>query len=129
VAVRGDIIRRLLQDGVIPVIAPISLGDDGPYNVNADEAAGAIAAALGADEVVFVTNVAGVKDTTGAVVPRLSRRASEAMIADGTINGGMIPKVRAALSALAEGVAMVRITTLEHLARPELGTRISEADL
>jgi acetylglutamate kinase len=129
VAIRADIIRRLLQDGVIPVIAPISLGADGPYNVNADEAAGAIAAALDADEVVFVTNVSGVKDATGAIVPRLSRRASEALIADGTISGGMIPKVRAALSALEAGVATVRITTLEQLAQPALGTRISEADL
>jgi acetylglutamate kinase len=115
VAVRSEILRGLIDATVVPVIAPISLGRDGAYNVNADEAAGAIAAALGAGaEVVFVTNVPGVL-VGGSLAPRLSQREIEALIADGTIGGGMIPKVRAALTALGAGVRAARITNLEGL--------------
>jgi acetylglutamate kinase len=122
VAVRAEVIDGLLSEGVVPVIAPISLGPDGPYNVNADEAAGAIAAALGelssdsgqAAEVVFVTNVPGVL-AGGEVAPQLSAAQIEGLIADGTISGGMIPKVRAALTALAAGVRSARITNLAGL--------------
>ena len=114
VAVRAGVIRELVQAGVVPVIAPISLGPDGPYNVNADEAAGAIAAAIGAAEVVFVTNVPGVL-AGAAVMPHLYAAQAEALIADGTIHGGMIPKVRAALAALGAGVRAARITNLAGL--------------
>lgn len=115
-AVRGDILRTLLAQGVIPVIAPISLGPDGPYNVNADEVAGAVAAALDADEVVFVTNVPGVL-VGGDVAGRLTRADVERLIGDTTISGGMIPKVRAALTALDAGVRAARITNLTGLAQ------------
>jgi acetylglutamate kinase len=115
VAVRAEVLRGLSDAGVVPVVAPISLGPDGAYNVNADEAAGAIAAALGAGaEVVFVTNVPGVL-AGGARAPRLTAREIHALIADGTIRGGMIPKVRAALTALAAGVRAARITDLAGL--------------
>ncbi|GIW02500.1 acetylglutamate kinase [Roseiflexus sp.] len=120
-AVRSEVLHELLNHDVIPVIAPIALGFDGPYNVNADEAAGAIAAALGADEVVFVTNVPGVL-VNGDVMPRLTRHEIEHLIADGTISGGMIPKVRAALTALDAGVRAARITNLEGML--EHGTMI-----
>lgn len=115
VAVRGAVLLELLSKGVVPVVAPISLGPDGNYNVNADEAAGAIAAAVGAAQVVFVTNVPGVL-VGGERAPRLSAAEVEALIADGTISGGMIPKVRSALSALGAGVAAARITNLAGLA-------------
>jgi acetylglutamate kinase len=114
-AVRAHLLQRLLQVGLIPVISPISLGNDGQtYNVNADEAAAAIAAALEADTLDFVSNVPGVL-AGGALLPHLSPEATEALIADGTIAGGMIPKVRAALDALTRGVARVRIVDLAGL--------------
>lgn len=115
VAVRGAVLLELLAKGVVPVVAPVSLGPEGSYNVNADEAAGAIAAAVGAAQVVFVTNVPGVL-VGGERAPRLSAAEVEALIADGTISGGMIPKVRSALSALGAGVAAARITNLAGLA-------------
>lgn len=114
VAVRAELLHELLEREVVPVIAPISLGPDGPYNVNADEAAGAVAAALAATEVVFVTNVPGVL-VHGAVVPNLTQVEIASLIADGTISGGMIPKVRAALTALDAGVRAARITNLAGL--------------
>jgi acetylglutamate kinase len=115
VAVRSEVLRGLIDASVVPVVAPISLGSDGAYNVNADEAAGAIAAALGADaEVVFVTNVPGVL-VGGIVAPRLGEAGIQALIDDGTISGGMIPKVRAALAALGAGVRAARITNLAGL--------------
>jgi acetylglutamate kinase len=123
VAVRAEVLRDLLDALVVPVVAPISLGSDGAYNVNADEAAAAIAAALGDAEVVFVTNVPGVL-IDGAVAPHLSATAIEALIADETISGGMIPKVRAALAALDAGVSAARITNLDGL-RANAGTIIN----
>jgi acetylglutamate kinase len=113
-AVRVEVLRELLGAGVLPVVAPVSLGDDGVYNVNADEVAGAIAAALGDAEVVFVTNVPGVL-AAGALLARLTAVEVEGLIADGTISGGMIPKVRSALAALEAGVRSARITNLAGL--------------
>lgn len=124
-AVRADLLRWLLARGLTPVLSPISLGEDGQtYNVNADEAAGALAAALGAARLDFVSNVPGVL-ADGAVRPALSPAAAEALIADGTISGGMIPKVRTALDALARGVPRVRIVDLAGLAG-DGGTVFSE---
>jgi acetylglutamate kinase len=114
VAVRAEVLRALLDENVVPVIAPISLGPDGVYNVNADEAAGAVAAALEDAEVVFVTNVPGVL-AGGVLVPQLTRVRITALIADGIISDGMIPKVRAALTALDAGVRSARITNLAGL--------------
>ena len=125
VAVRAHLLQRLLQVGITPVISPISLSNDGQtYNVNADEAATAIAAALGAEALDFVSNVPGVL-AGGELVPRLSPDETETLIADGVISGGMIPKVRAALDALARGVPQVRIVDLAGL-RGGGGTVFSE---
>jgi len=115
VAVRADVLRDLCAAGVVPVISPISLGADGAYNVNADHAAGAIAAALGAAQAAFVTNVPGVRAENG-VVPRLSVAETRDLIARGVINGGMIPKVQAALAAVGAGVRQAVITDLAGLA-------------
>ncbi len=118
--VRADWLRALLAQGWVPVIAPMSLGEDGAiYNVNADHAAGAIAAALGAHLLTFITNVAGVLDANGALLPQITRAQAEALIAQGVIHGGMIPKVRTALDALALGVARVRIAHLAGLAHDQ----------
>lgn len=113
-AVRVDLLLDLLDQGFIPVIAPICLGEESNFNVNADHVAGAVAAALEADRLVFVSNVEGVLQD-GQVIPRLTPAQVEALIADGTIFGGMIPKVKTALEALTGGVAHAVITNLQGL--------------
>jgi len=102
----------LLELGMLPVISPISLGYDGQtYNVNADHAAVGIARGLGARALLMVTNVPGVM-AGGRVIERLGAAEAEALIADGTIGGGMVPKVRSALEAVAAGVPEARITDI-----------------
>lgn len=114
-AVRTDVLRCLIDHGAIPVISPISLGEDGQtYNVNADEAAGAIAAALAAQALDFVSNVPGVLNGRG-LLPCLTPLKAEALIRNGAVTGGMIPKVRTALDALGRGVPAVRIVDLAGL--------------
>ncbi len=114
VAVRADVLQGLCDQGVVPVVSPISMGADGRYNVNADHAAGAIAAALHAEHATFLTNVPGVQ--VGAqVAPYLTVSEAEALIAQGVINGGMIPKVHAALAAVTGGVQKAIITNLPGL--------------
>ncbi len=113
--VRVEILRRALADGVVPVIAPIALADDGGlHNINADQAAGAIAAAMDADEVVFLTDVPGVLHE-GAALAQLARDEAEALINSGVASGGMAVKLRAALDALSAGVRAARITDVHGL--------------
>lgn len=114
-AARADLLVLLLDAGLVPIVSPISLGEDGQiYNVNADEAAAAIAAALGAERLDFVSNVPGVL-AHGELVAGLSPEAAEALIRDEVITGGMIPKVDNALDALGRGVPRVRIVDLAGL--------------
>ena len=118
VETHAETVAALLDAGVLPVVSPISLGMDGhTYNVNADHAAAALACALGASELVFLSNVPGVlgADAAGACIPRLSPGEVAALIEAGTIHGGMVPKVRSALQALDAGVRRVRITDLAGL--------------
>jgi acetylglutamate kinase len=112
--VRGEILKALLAEGVTPVIAPICLGEGSNYNVNADHVAGAVAAAVGAKRVVFLTNVEGVL-ADGQVIARLTPEKAQALIDEGTIFGGMIPKVQTALRALDDGVPQAAITNLTGL--------------
>jgi acetylglutamate kinase len=113
-AVRVDLLLSLLDMGITPVVAPICLGAESNYNVNGDHVAGAVAAAVEAERLVFLSNVEGVlKD--GSLVAALTPEQTEALIADGTIFGGMIPKVRTALGALAADVAQAVITNLDGL--------------
>ena len=114
VSVRGEVLRDLVARKIVPVISPISLGDDGAYNVNADSVACALASALNADAVVFVTNVAGVIHDD-RVLPALTTREAESLIKSQVIRSGMIPKVRAALDAIAGGVKAARVTNLDGL--------------
>lgn len=110
--VRIDVLGGLLAEGVVPIVSPISLGPDArSWNVNADDAAAAIAGALGAARLALVSNVPGVRigDT---VAVRLDAAAAESAIAVGTISGGMVPKVRAALAAVGAGVGEARIVDL-----------------
>jgi acetylglutamate kinase len=119
VQVRAGILEHLLGQGVTPVISPISLGWDGQiYNVNADAAAGAVARAMQADLLDFISNVPGVL-RHGRVIPTLTAAETEQLIAASIIRDGMVPKVRAALEAIAHGVPQARIVNLAGLARSE----------
>ena len=105
-----DFLRGLFTNNTIPVIAPIGAGRNGEtFNVNGDTAAGAIAAALQADRLLLLTDVAGVKNAAGDVVTELKAGQIRSMTADGTIAGGMIPKTETALEAIDGGVRAVVI--------------------
>ena len=98
------VITALMSAGMIPVVAPVGLGDDGKtYNINADTAAGAIAGAMGASRLLMLTDVAGVKDKQGELLSHLTVSDARALIADGTVQGGMIPKVETCIDAVESG--------------------------
>jgi acetylglutamate kinase len=102
--VNPRILRDLAEKGIIPVIAPLGMGANGEtFNINGDTAAGAIAAALRADRLLLLTDVAGVKNAEGDVLTELTATQIREMVADGTIAGGMIPKTQTALDALEGG--------------------------
>lgn len=108
--VNPDVIRRLMDSGFIPVVAPIAVDDaGGSLNVNADTVAGKVAEALGARKLVLMTDTPGVKDASGEVVSSLGREDIQRLEAEGVIEGGMIPKVRCALEALQTGVRKAHI--------------------
>lgn len=103
--VNPRVLRDLADKGIIPVIAPLGMGRNGEtFNINGDTAAGAIASALKADRLLLLTDVAGVKNASGEVLTELTPTQIDSMIADGSIAGGMIPKVQTALDALQGGV-------------------------
>lgn len=133
--VDAALINGVIEMGYIPVIAPIGIDEAGQrYNINADTAAGAVAAHLGADRLVVITDVPGIMKTVEGekiVLPVISIEEIEEMIADGEIYGGMIPKVRAAIQCMEGGVAEVVIAqgtepnVMRRLAAGEqLGTTI-----
>jgi acetylglutamate kinase len=99
------VIHALTGAGLIPVIAPVGMGDDGQtYNINADTVAGAVAGALGASRLLMLTDVAGVLDANKVLIPELTVAQAEAAIASGVITGGMIPKVENCVDAVRRGV-------------------------
>jgi acetylglutamate kinase len=103
-------IEALWQQGGIPVLASLALGADGEYyNVNADEMAAACAAACHANALIFLTDVPGVKDAAGTVIPWLSMKHADDLVAGEVVSGGMLPKLRACKQALQQGVGRVRI--------------------
>jgi acetylglutamate kinase len=115
ISVRAELLQQLAAMGITAVISPISLGLDGrTYNVNADEAASTIAKALSATMLNFISNVPGVLHN-GAILPTLTLAQTESLISDGVITDGMIPKVRAACSAVAQGTPQARIVNLAGL--------------
>jgi acetylglutamate kinase len=115
VEVRTEVFTRLLEDGVTPVLSPICFGADGTmFNVNADHVALAVAVAVQADALVFVSNVPGVL-RDGAVIPHLTAAEVEQLIEEKIIVDGMVPKTRSALAAVDGGVQAVRITNLDGL--------------
>lgn len=105
-----DILLRMTQSGFIPVVAPIGVDAAGEtYNVNADVAAGRIAEALSAEKLMLLTNVSGVLDKEGNLLPKLDRFGARAAVEDGTIDGGMIPKVECCIRAQEHGVTSTHI--------------------
>jgi len=125
VQVDPEPIVAVTMAGFVPVIAPIGVDERGvTHNVNADEAAGAIAAALGAEKLILLTDVPGVKDAAGSLLPVLSVEEARKRIAEGTIRGGMIPKVECCIAALDAGVASAHIVDgrIEHALLLEIFT-------
>jgi acetylglutamate kinase len=105
VKINPGVLKSLERSDAIPVIAPIGVGPGGEtYNINADTAAGAMAAALGAERLYLLTDVAGVVDAGGTVVEELSVEGARALLAEGTATGGMIPKLETCLHAVNGGV-------------------------
>jgi acetylglutamate kinase len=110
VEMHPEVLHHVYAAGMIPVVAPVGMGRAGEtFNVNGDTAAGAIAAALKADRLLLLTDVAGVKDASGEVVTQLTPGNVRQMIEDGVIAGGMIPKTETALAAIEGGVRAVVI--------------------
>lgn len=117
--VNAELLRHLVFNGLVPVVGPIATDDEGPLNVNADEVASAVAKAIGARDLLLLTDVPGVKGADGALLHHLTPDAARGLIASGVATGGMIPKVQGALDALASGVGRVRVLDepgLERLA-------------
>ena len=101
----AEVVIDLLESDIIPVIAPIGLGDNGEtYNINADTVAGAIAGAVDAVRLFLLTDVIGVLDKSGELIPEMSAADAERLIKDGTIEGGMIPKVETCVRAVQDDV-------------------------
>ncbi len=110
VKVNTELLTKLTNDEFIPVVAPIGMDKKGQsYNINADTVAGAVAAAVEAEKLMFLTDVEGVKDKEGNIIHAMTPEKANELIEDGTICGGMIPKVCGCLEAVNEGVKRVHI--------------------
>jgi acetylglutamate kinase len=136
VRINTEILHTIMKSDAIPVVAPVGLGYDGEtYNVNADTAAGAIASATGAKRLLLLTDVAGVLDKNKELISELKIGDVPQLIADGTITGGMIPKIESAAAVVWSGVEGVIIldgrvphsVLLELLTPHGVGTRVSRS--
>ena len=112
-AVNPDLISRMLVEGVVPVIAPLALGEDGKvYNLNADTAAGALAEALGAEKLVHLTDVEGLYRDLGdrdSLIQRITVEGLRELVGSGSVSKGMLPKLDSCISAMESGVHRVHI--------------------
>ena len=109
-SINTDVVNMLTKGNFIPVIAPIGVGDDGAsYNINADLVAGKLAEVLGAEKLILLTNTGGLQDKKGKVLTGLTAQQVDDLIADGTIYGGMLPKISCALDAVKSGVSSAHI--------------------
>jgi len=133
--VNPEVLFTLLEREFIPVIAPVGVGEDGQaYNVNADLVAGAIAGALQAEKLIYLTDVEGVKDAEGKLISTLKVSEVEELISSGVARGGMIPKLKSARKAISQGVKKVHIIDgrvphsliIELFTDEGLGTQILE---
>ena len=129
-----EVLQVILDSNFIPVIAPIGVGEDGStYNINADLVAGTLAQVLQAEKLMLLTNIAGLLDKQGEILTGLTTEQVDALIADGTISGGMLPKIRCALAAVKSGVNTAHIidgrvphaVLLETFTDEGMGTLIS----
>ena len=136
VNVNQHIIDVCVSSDIIPVIAPIGYGDDNEtYNINADLVAGKISEALNAEKLILLTNVPGLEDKEGNLLTGLSAEDVDKLIEDGTITGGMLPKIECALSAVKNGLSTAQIidgriphaVLLELLTDEGIGTLISKS--
>jgi acetylglutamate kinase len=131
--IRRDLLDSLMVGGQVPVVAPLARDEEGIVcNVNADDAAAGIAAGVGATQLVLMTDVDGVRGPGGGKLDTVTPEEAQALIDDGTIAGGMVPKVRAALSALSwdEAEAIIADGSADNalqraLDDPSFGTRVS----
>ncbi|HRC70667.1 MAG TPA: acetylglutamate kinase, partial [Candidatus Competibacter denitrificans] len=124
-SINTSIIETLIAGHFIPVIAPIGVGEDGQsYNINADLVAGKIAEVLGAEKLILLTDTTGVKDKQGNLLTGLDARRVQELIDDGTIHGGMLPKIACVLDAVRTGVKAAHIIDgrIEHAVLVELFT-------
>ncbi|WP_421717339.1 acetylglutamate kinase [Algiphilus sp.] len=120
-----EVVTHLEAGGFIPVIAPVGLGEDGAaYNINADTVAGKIASVLKAEKLMLLSNIRGVLDAEGNLLTGLDTHEVDGLISDGTIHGGMLPKIGCALDAVRSGVRAVHIVDgrVEHAVLLELFT-------
>ncbi|HEX6630843.1 MAG TPA: acetylglutamate kinase, partial [Gemmatimonadaceae bacterium] len=125
--VEPRLLEVLLAAGYVPVLSPLGRDDEsgGALNVNGDDAAAAVAAALGADEILFLADVPGVLDDAGALIPALDADAARALVDSGVAAGGMAAKLDAAQAALAGGVRHARIGGLAALGDAAAGTQVT----
>lgn len=132
-SVESGILNCLERDGFIPVIAPIGIGRDGSaFNINADYVASAIASSLKAEKLILLTDVPGIKDKRDNVISSINRKDIKGLMDNGTISGGMLPKVQACVSALEGGVKKTHIIDgrvphcllLEIFTKEGIGTEI-----
>jgi acetylglutamate kinase len=133
--VNPEVLFTLLEREFIPVISPVGVGEDGQaYNVNADLVAGALAGALQAEKLIYLTDVEGVKDAEGKLISTLKVSEVEELISSGVARGGMIPKLKSARKAISQGVKKVHIIDgrvphsliIELFTDEGLGTQILE---
>ena len=123
--INPEVVHTIMKSELIPVIAPIGVGPKGEtYNINADTVAGAVAGAVKAERLVLLTDVEGVLDQDKKLISRLTVSQARALIADGTISGGMIPKIRTAIDAVEAGVhaAVILDGRIPHVLLLELFT-------
>src|ERR1700742_568333 len=123
--VNPEVLHSIMKSETIPVIAPIGVGPKGEtYNINADTVAGAVAGALKAERLILLTDVEGVLDQEKKLIPRLTVSEARSLIADGTISGGMIPKIQTAIDAVESGVkaAVILDGRIPHVLLLELFT-------
>ena len=126
VEINPDVLRTFFESDLVPVVAPVGAGrtPEETFNINGDTAAGAVAGAIGAERLMLLTDVQGVKNKDGEVLTRLTRADVDSLIGDGTISGGMIPKVETALYAMEKGCggAVIMDGTTPHGVLLELFT-------
>jgi acetylglutamate kinase len=128
--VKPDVIETLLDNGFLPVISPLAMEDGNPgevLNVNGDDAAAAIAIALGASELLLVADVDGVLDDQQGVVSVLDQSDAAELVQNGIVNKGMKAKLEAGFAALSGGVGRVRISNLDGIANKSSGTLLTYA--